>query len=304
MSAKKRWLAGLAIFGVVSVAAAAAAAHRLSAATTVPVATSATAATPLRSVVHAEGRVVAAPGARAKIGAERGGRVVRVHVVRGERVRAGDVLLELDDREASAAADEARAAVGEARLTLREREREHRETTTLAGSGALPTHDLDQSKFARSAARARVFAAGAAARRAAALLAMQKIAAPIDGVVVSQSVEAGEVVTAGAPLFEVVDLSKLRVRAEVDEFDADRVATGADVRVHVEAREGEVRGAVLELGDEIVPRAMRPSDPARPTDVGVLPAFVSLPSGAGLRLGQRVDLEISPTLPVRLGARE
>jgi HlyD family secretion protein len=66
--------------------------------------------------VVATGRVMAP--AQVKLGALVLGRVARVNVDEGSRVRAGDVLLELDDTEARAALGQARAAVGQATAAL------------------------------------------------------------------------------------------------------------------------------------------------------------------------------------------
>ncbi len=138
--------------------------------------------------------------------------------------------------------------------------------------------------------------------------------APIDGVVTSRMVNAGETVAASAPLVTIVDLTRLRVEAEVDEYDVAHCAVGGVATIRTEAFPGRSwRGAIEEIADGLVPRRIRPEDPGRPTDTRVLPVRVRLGEPTPLRLGQRVEVSITgkgvdeaepviaarPDLPVR-----
>src|SRR5262245_47146590 len=69
--------------------------------------------------VAAEGRVVAYPGAEVKVAAERGGRLLRVTVEEGQKVRRGEVLVEIESEELRAALDEARARLVEAEAEIK-----------------------------------------------------------------------------------------------------------------------------------------------------------------------------------------
>jgi len=86
--------------------------------------------------------------------------------------------------------------------------------------------------------------------------------------------------------------NRLRIEAEVDEFDAGRVPLHAPATITAEGYTTVWRGKVEEIPDEVVGRRLRPGDPGRPIDARVLPIKIALESRSGLKLGQRVEVEI------------
>jgi HlyD family secretion protein len=253
---------------------------------------------PRPSSVRADGRVVARPGAQVIVASEAPATIARITAREGTRVKKGDVLVELRHSEASSAVGEAWAASAEAAARLRAREADYKRAKSLAATGSISRQELDALKEERSVARARLAGARATVGRLSAVLARAKIVAPIDGVVIERTAEVGETVAAGAPLFTIVDLDRLRVEAEIDEFDVARAVVGAAVTIRAEGLPGESwQGAIEEVPDALVKRRIRPLDPSRPTDTAVLLAKVTMPTGTGLKLGQRVSLEIGAPPP-------
>ena len=91
----------------------------------------------------------------------------------------------------------------------------------------------------------------------------------------------------------IADLKKLRIEAEVDEFDAGRVTLGAEVVVKAEGFDDQQwRGIVEEIPDSVIARKLKPEDPGRPSDTRVLMVKVALQEKTPLKLGQRVEVEI------------
>jgi HlyD family secretion protein len=130
-------------------------------------------------------------------------------------------------------------------------------------------------------------------RRLEASLGKTLITAPISGTVVDRLANQGETVTAGQGLCTLVDLTRLRLEVEVDEFDASRIELGAPVRITAEGYDGkEWRGKVEDIPDTVVSRRLRPQDPSRPVDVRVLLVKVALQEPTPLKLGQRVEVRI------------
>lgn len=254
----------------------------------------ATASARPRAVIRAEGRVVAGRAGQVTVGAELAGTVDTVLVEEGSVVRAGEPLAIFRVPEQMAAVREANAHAREAAAQAQSLDEETQRTKTLVESGALPRQALSQLAHQRDAARARRAAAGAASARLSALASHARVVAPIAGTVVLRKIEAGESVVAGAPLFVIADLSKLRVEAEVDEFDAPRVHPAMKARVTVDGVDGAaLAGNVTEVGLVIAPRGIRPQDPARPLDAQVLKVKVGLDApSALLRLGQRVNVTL------------
>jgi RND family efflux transporter MFP subunit len=245
------------------------------------------------SSVRADGRVVARPGAQVVVAAEAPATIARIAAREGTRVKKGDVLAELRHAETSSAVGEAWAASVEAAARLRAREADLKRARSLAATGSIARQEVEALAEERSVASARLAGARATVARLSAVLDRAKIVAPIDGVVIERTAEVGETVTAGAPLFTIVDLDQLRIEAEIDEFDVARAVLGASVTIRTEGLPGKSwHGSIEEIPDALVKRRIRPLDPSRPTDTAVLLAKVSMPGGTGLKLGQRVGLEV------------
>jgi multidrug resistance efflux pump len=86
----------------------------------------------------------------------------------------------------------------------------------------------------------------------------------------------------------------MRIEAEVDEFDAGRVALGSEVNVRAEGYDNQQwRGRVEEIPDAVVQRKLKPQDPGKPTDTRVLLVKVELLEPTPLKLGQRVEVDIA-----------
>ena len=152
---------------------------------------------------------------------------------------------------------------------------------------------LEQSTARIAAAIAQAAAAEAGGNRLRAVVDRARIASPIDGIVLAHHAEEGETVPSGAALVTVADLSRTRIEAEVDEFDAPSLREGAEAAVTVEGLSDKVfRGRVSEIPDEVVARKLKPGDPARPSDTRVVRAKIALLETTPLRLGQRVELSI------------
>jgi multidrug resistance efflux pump len=137
--------------------------------------------------------------------------------------------------------------------------------------------------------------AAASAQRAHSAVVQARIVAPISGTIISRTIEPAETVIVGAPLLVIADLSRLEVEAEVDELDALRVTPRMRAKISVDGSEATFAGTVESIGSAVVPRGLRPNDPARPTDTQVLKVRLRLEAPpATLKLGQRLDVTLLP----------
>jgi multidrug efflux pump subunit AcrA (membrane-fusion protein) len=248
--------------------------------------------------VVAEGRVVAYPGAEVIVGTEVGGLIVTLAVEEKAVVRKGDLIAELNAADLRASLAEAEARIAEAGADIRFYEREVQRGQMLLSRRATSQQSLDSDLRALETSRARRAAAIATRDRFAALIAKTRITAPIDGVVTARNVQPGETVREATSIVTIADLRRLRIEAEVDEFDALQVALGAAVRITAEGAVGvEWLGSVEEVPDSVVGRRVRPEDPGRPIDARVLPVKIALGQPNPLKLGQRVEVEIAAAAP-------
>jgi HlyD family secretion protein len=250
--------------------------------------------------VVAEGRVVAYPGAEVVVGTEVAGRIVALSVDEKSVVHKGDLIAELNaaDLRAERAEAEARIAEAEADMRFYQRELQREEALLISNHGTR--QNLDSHRRALDAARARRAGAIASRDRCAALIDKTRILAPISGVVTARHAQPGETIEASARLVTIVDLDRLRIEAEVDEFDTAGVAIGAHVAISAEGYATRWPGAVEEVPDSVVGRRLRPEDSGRPIDARVLPVKIALRAATPLKLGQRVEVEIATTQGVAM----
>jgi RND family efflux transporter MFP subunit len=248
--------------------------------------------------VAAEGRVVAYPGAQVVVGTDLAGTIVVLPVQEKEKVRKGQLLAELRSDDYRAALAEARARVVEADADIRLAEAEVERARALWEKAVGSRQAVDKAERDVDAARARRATAAATAERVAAVLAKTRIVSPIDGVVIARHAQAGETLEAGKRILTIADLSRVRVEAELDEFDSGRVKLEDPVRVTAEGYDGKSwKGRVEEIPDSVVGRRLKPQDPGKPEDTRVLLVKVALLEPTPLKLGQRVEIRIGGLAP-------
>src|SRR5947208_4606731 len=188
--------------------------------------------------IVAEGRVVAYPGAMVSLGAEVAGVITRVLVQEKAVVHKGDLLVQFRGDEIRALAEEAVARVAELDAELSRIDQEIARVKRLPDMlpDTAPAREAVQAEL--TAARARRAAATAAYKRIQAEFARTRVRAPIDGVVIAREVNPGEMVIQGTPLIKIVDLNRLRIEAEIDEFDIPRLAKGSPATITAEGYTG------------------------------------------------------------------
>jgi HlyD family secretion protein len=245
--------------------------------------------------IRTEGRVVSYPNAEVNVGTDVAGTIVYLPVKERDFVKKGQVVAELrsDDQVASLHSAEAHANEEAANIRLYEVEVERAKKLYEAKAGTLQAVDRAQRDL--EAAQARLNTANADIRRWEAVIAKSRIVAPISGTVITRVVAPGETVKEGATLMTIADLSRVRVEAEVDEFDAGRIRRGDGGVVTAEGFDGESwQTKIEEIPNSVVPRNLRPEDPGKPVDTRVLLVKLAFEKQTSLKLGQRVQVEISP----------
>ncbi|MDX1503714.1 MAG: efflux RND transporter periplasmic adaptor subunit [Thermoanaerobaculia bacterium] len=243
---------------------------------------------------------------RAKMSPEVGGRVVALPHREGDRVEAGQVVLELDARALEArlalARGEAEAAAAERRracLTAERADRESRRVARLAAERIVSEDLLDQAESAAQTAAAACAAAEANESRAAASVAVARaelaktvLVAPFDGVVAEVSIEVGEWTTPSPPalpvppVIDILDPSSLYVSAPMDEVDSARIEVGQPARVTVDSHRDRVFDARV---SRIAPYVLDLEQQNRTVEVEV--DFVAAPD-AVLLPGTSADVEV------------
>lgn len=218
---------------------------------------------PFTQTIGAIGEVVPRAAHVATLSAPAAGRVHRVLVTTGQRVVAGQTLVELDQspfRAASAAADAALATA------QRAAERQKR----LANEGIVPRKDAEQAQA--ELARARADAANAHREEALSIL-----RSPITGIVTRMSATLGASVDPAQPLVEIADPRALDVLLSVMPAEAAQVRPAMKVALssgQSEAGESLGAGTVVDVSGTVdtatrsVAVRVQVQTPRRPLRIG------------------------------------
>jgi RND family efflux transporter MFP subunit len=199
------------------------------------------------------------------VAAEFEGRVTRVLVFSGQRVRAGDPLIELDDsqlRQRVAAAQHgeeaarskltgqrAIAAAARRRLSI---ERELYEQGVQAREVVAGARvEVTSSQASASAAKAEYSAASAARADLERQLVQATYLSPIDGVVGTVGVKEGEITHPGTRIARVFDPQELRLQFELPRHRRAEIAIGSIVQAQAEGV--EIRARVVEISSDLEP---------------------------------------------------
>jgi len=196
-----------------------------------------------------------------------GGRLAARAVDEGDKVRKGQLLARLDDADLSGTVDEQQARVAYARS-------QHARIATLAARGFVTAGEADR-------AQAELKAAEAALRRARAQRGYMALVAPADGIIIRRDGEVGQYISPGQAVFVLACCAPLRVTAEIDEEDINRVQRGQPVLLKADALPGQVFDGTV---SEVTPKG----DPvARSYRVRI-----ALPAPGALQTGMTVDANL------------
>src|SRR5581483_6546346 len=191
----------------------------------------------LTQTVTANGTVN--PVGLVNVGTQVSGTVRKLYVDFNDRVKAGQVLLELDPTTTQAAVEQSSGELANARATRRLARADEQRMRELFAQEYVSRQDLDKAVQAREAAEAQVRTAQGKLMRDRANLGYTVIRSPVSGVVVSREVDLGQTVAASfqtPTLFKIArDLSRMQIDSNVAEADIGKVRTGQLVRFTVDA---------------------------------------------------------------------
>jgi HlyD family secretion protein len=201
-----------------------------------------------------------------QVGTQVSGTIQSLHADFNSKVRKGQVIARLDASVLKAQVDQAEATlarlqaeVERARVQVGDANLKLRRAKQLSEKGLIPATDLEtaettarEASAALKAAEAQVVQAHASLNQARVNLSHTVITAPVDGIVISRSVDVGQTVAASmsAPTLFVIakDLAEMQVSASVDEADIGRIEPGQKVTFKVDAYPAETfRGTVSQV---------------------------------------------------------
>jgi RND family efflux transporter MFP subunit len=245
------------------------------------------------------------------VGVPSAGLVKAVRVAVWDRVEAGAVLLELDDRDLRAAlrTQQAQVAVAEAQiLTSRAMLRRVRDSLArverLGADAVVSAEVLETARNDAAVAEAQVATAEAQRDAARATVAQTEslldrlvVRAPIAGTILQVNVRAGEFVAANpaAPPLVLGDIAEVQVRADVDEQVAPRVRAGAKAVGYLKGERAQpIAMEFVRIEPFVIPKRSLTGASTERVDTRVLQVIYRFPNTLGrpVYVGQQVDLFI------------
>lgn len=184
------------------------------------------------------------------VGTQVSGIVNKLFVDYNSVVKKGQVIAELDKTNLMSQLNTAKTQLATAQSQLNYQTANYKRYKTLFEKGLVAADDFDNAKLSYTQAKEQVASAKEEVQRAQTNLGYATITSPIDGVVLSKSVEEGQTVAASfstPELFTIAqDLTNMQVVADVDEADIGDVKEGERVSFTVDAYpddtfEGEVK---------------------------------------------------------------
>lgn len=245
------------------------------------------------------------------------GRITHLNFTDGQRVRKGQLLVQLDDQLPRAQVQQSRAELSIARAN-------HKRNQELVAQGFISQRSVDESAANLEVAEAKLALAEATAQRL-------RIVAPFDGVAGIRGVNVGDYLKDGADIVNLEDLDAVYVDFRLPERLQNKVKTGQTARVAFDALPGVQYAATIQAinpqidadGRSLAVRGcidnrrqqLRPGMFARVTvvfgeraDARVIPEEAIVPDGSNpyvLRIvaGKEEGSKVAKRTPVRLGAR-
>ncbi len=191
----------------------------------------------IESRVSATGTI--RPVVQVEVGSQVSGTVDRIGADYNSRVRAGQVLCQLEPSSFRARLVQAQATVARAEAALKDGKRQLARAQELIKDNYVSQADVDAADVAVEQRQADLQQARAQLEAAQVDLDHATIRAPIDGVVISRSIDVGQTVAASlqAPTLFVLanDLTRMQVETRIDESDIGQIRPGLPVSFTVDA---------------------------------------------------------------------
>lgn len=196
---------------------------------------------------------------RATLEAKVAGRISKMPVDVGDRVKAGDLIAQLD-------VEEIGAKLGQAKAHLDQAERDMKRYGSLLSQGAATQQEYD-------GVRTRYEVAQAAVNEARSMLSYARVTAPFAGVITHKMADKGDLASPGRPLVDLEDPQTLRLESAVSEGLIGFLEAGMTIPVQV-GEGAPIEGAVAEIAPTANPNSR------------TFAVKIDLPPREDLRVGQ------------------
>jgi RND family efflux transporter MFP subunit len=176
-----------------------------------------------------------------------GGKIAKIYVEEGDRVRKDQLLAELDTRAIRLQLEQAEAGFAVAEANQKDAKRNMERMERLKSENAVSEQQYEQLKLAYDAAEAQLQQARAALNLANHNLDVSIMKAPFSGVVASKNAEVGDVInplmggfSPSSGVLTLMDFSRVKIHIEVSSQDIARIEKGMTALLRVDAFQDRV----------------------------------------------------------------
>jgi len=215
-----------------------------------------------------------------KIAPKLNARILEIPVHPGDRLKKGEVIARLDDRDLRAAYNAANAAYRAAQAQASQAKTEERRIIDLYSKQAVTRQNYDAVLAQAQSALALANQAADTAQQTKVLLGENVLYAPFDGVVGERLQEPGDMAMPNQPIITFLKPDDLRLEVAIADRCSAQLKLGMNVKVRIDAIGQTLTGTVDEISPEIDPQTRSQQ------------LKVRLPNVNGLQQGQFANLEL------------
>ena len=181
---------------------------------------------------------VVEPVRHSTVSAQASGRVLQLLVKVGERVKAGQVLATIDDRDTQTLVQRSGAQLAQSEAELANAQANFKRTQELQAKGFISQAALEMAQTQYKAAQAASAGAGAGAKQAQLAQSFTKVTAPFDGYVFETLAQAGDLAVPGTPIVKVYAPQPLRVVVQVPASQSQSAKSAQQVLLQLTDAQG------------------------------------------------------------------
>lgn len=172
------------------------------------------------------------------IAAKVNGYIKEVKIIEGQKVKKGDILILIDNRDYQSVANSAKSELESLQARKTDAEKNYSRIKSLFGQSVVSSQQYDAATATYNEIRAKYDSAEAKVVQAELNLENTTIKAPADGVIARKSAELGQLAVPSAPLIGFVSSESRWVTANFKETDIENIRIGSKVDISIDAISG------------------------------------------------------------------
>ena len=175
------------------------------------------------------------------------GNIIKLNVKVGDQVKAGQVLVTINNQDMAAKRAQADAMIAEAEASLQSAQKDYNRFTALYSQQSASEKEVDNITLQYNAAKARVEAAKQMRNEVSAMMSYTTLVSPFSGTVIQKSAEPGTMVSPGMPVLTIEKNDSYQVTAAVPETEISKVKLSDRAQLTVRSAGKTLNGYVTEI---------------------------------------------------------